>query len=289
MATDTVSRTTLRGREAPQARIAHAPPAAEAVTRTAPTHRLDAAPIAVVPIDMRRARPHQPRVLLALGCALAGLLLALDAGWIHAKAALAQVLLDRAWTRTMADGDTHRPWPWADTWPVARLSVPRLDRSQIVLAGDSGRTLAFGPGWAEASAPPNDDGTTVVSGHRDTHFAWIKELLIGDIVSIDTGDATADYLVANTRVVDSNRERIDIERSDDTLLLVTCWPFDAVVAGGPLRYVVTARRLDAPGAPIWRTLNRLFESHARPAHLRTGFADTSRTPPRDAIPPTRES
>lgn len=210
------------------------------------------APIVIAPIAMRgdARHPRRLRALLALGCATVGLALAFDAGWIHAKAALAQVLLERAWTRTTMDGGAHRPWPWADTQPVARLSVPRLERNQIVLAGDSGRTLAFGPGWAEASAPPNGSGITVVSGHRDTHFAWLKELVVGDIVSIDTRGASANYRVTGARVVDADKERIDVEQDDDALLLVTCWPFDAVVAGGTLRYVVTARRLDASDARV---------------------------------------
>lgn len=206
------------------------------------------AAIAIAPMKMRTLqRPRRTRALVAVICAVAGLILALDAGWIHAKATLAQVLLERAWIRTAADGGVHRPWPWADTRPVARLSVPRLERSQIVLAGDSGRTLAFGPGWAEASAPPNTDGVAVISGHRDTHFAWLKDVLVGDVISVDNGGSRADYLVTSARVVDSDKDRIDIENDSDVLLLVTCWPFDAVAAGGPMRYVVTTRRV--PVAP----------------------------------------
>jgi sortase A len=182
-----------------------------------------------------------PRRLLALACVALSLLLAADAGWIHAKAWLAQALLDRAWQRTLTDGGVQRPWPWADTRPVARLSTPRLRRDQIVLAGDNGRTLAFGPGWAEASAAPGTRGTTVVSGHRDTHFAWLAELAPGDVVSLDGGNGAVDYVVTGTRVADSRHERLVLDGDRDGLRLVTCWPFDAVVTGGPLRYVVSAR------------------------------------------------
>ena len=55
------------------------------------------------------------------------------AGWIHTKAIAAQILLDRAWQQTLIDHDQTRPWPWADTWPVAELIVPELDISHIVL------------------------------------------------------------------------------------------------------------------------------------------------------------
>jgi sortase A len=43
------------------------------------------------------------------------------------------------------------------------------------------------------------------------------------------------------RVVDSDQESLSVDTSTDKkLLLVTCYPFDAILAGGPLRYVVTA-------------------------------------------------
>ena len=183
------------------------------------------------------ARRRLPVMLLSA----AALFCLVHAGWIHAKAMLAQVLLDRAWNATLVDGGTHRPWPWADTWPVAKLHAPRLQRTQIVLAGDDGRALAFGPGWAQASGSPGGRGTTVISGHRDTHFAWLAQLQAGDRLELHTTDGPRSYVVSGTRVADSRFERIDVQSGDDSLLLVTCWPFDAVVPGGPMRYVIRAQ------------------------------------------------
>ncbi len=49
--------------------------------------------------------------------------------WIDAKALLAQRLISVAWERTLIAGEAGvKPWPWADTWPVARLQVPRLQQ-----------------------------------------------------------------------------------------------------------------------------------------------------------------
>jgi sortase A len=188
----------------------------------------------------RAASARGVRRLMALVLVLVAAACAADAGWIHAKAALAQVLLERAWTRTLADGGAHRPWAWADTAPVARLTAPAHGVGQIVLAGDSGRTLAFGPGWAQASAPPGQPGTTIISGHRDTHFAWLQALAVGDRLELEGAGGRRAYRVAASRVADAGRERIGVDPGTDALLLVTCWPFDAVAAGGPLRYLVTA-------------------------------------------------
>ena len=175
----------------------------------------------------------------------AALLLAANAAWLPAKAALAQQLLHSSWQSAQADGRAHRPWPWADTHAVARLVQPRLGVSQVVLAGDSGRPLAFGPGWAESSAAPgNALGTTIISGHRDTHFAWLRELRQGDALTLETPQGPREFTVAAMQVVDSRRHRIATGDDVGQLVLVTCWPFDAAAPRGPMRYVVTLARVE---------------------------------------------
>ena len=172
---------------------------------------------------------------LLLTCA-AGL--GLDAGWIHLKAALAQGLLRQAWVESREDGGVHRPWPGADTHPVAVLRMAELGVEQVVLAGDSGRVLAFGPGWAPASAAPDARGSIVFSGHRDTHFAWLQRLVHGDVVEIESASGRRRFQVVEQRVADSRSERLELSDDAGELLLVTCWPFEAIQPGGPMRYVV---------------------------------------------------
>ena len=164
------------------------------------------------------------------------------AGLIQAKAWMAPLLIERAWTQSLATrGARVRPWPWADTWPVARLSVPDADVDLLVLAGDSGHALAFGPGHANASAQPGEAGTVVIGGHRDTHFAFLKELSPATLVNLQTMDgAVRSYRVNASTVIDSNKNRLPVRAPEDKLLLVTCYPFDALHVGGSLRYVVTA-------------------------------------------------
>jgi sortase A len=161
--------------------------------------------------------------------------------WIPAKAALAQTLLEKAWQRTTGVGERVRPWPWADTWPVARLTAPRLGEAWIVLAGSSGRTLAFGPGHTDGSALPGEIGAAIVSGHRDTHFARLRELRVGDEVLVERPDGTRiHYRVDDLRVADSRSDHLRDPGVGRSLVLVTCWPFDALTTGGPLRFVATA-------------------------------------------------
>jgi sortase A len=174
------------------------------------------------------------------------------AGTIHAKAWLAQVLLTRAWETTLAGATAVRPWPWADTYPLARLQAPALGVDRIVLAGASGRTLAFGPGHLDGTAAPGRAGHTVLSGHRDTHFRFLEDLAPGSELRLQRPDGGwQSYRVVETRVIDTRRARLAPGDGRPALTLVTCYPFDAVVPGGPLRYLVFAEGASAAagGAP----------------------------------------
>lgn len=175
------------------------------------------------------------------------LLLMLFAGWhlgygvyIEAKAWVAQQLLQRAWTQTLEGTDHVAPWPWADTWPVARLRQERLDVDQIVLAGASGRTLAFGPGYMFVSDAPGSGGNTVLSGHRDTHFRFLADLKVGDRLELtDQRGKVLQYAVYQEEVIDEH-DTTALQSDGHQLTLITCYPFDAVMPGGSQRFVVKA-------------------------------------------------
>ena len=165
------------------------------------------------------------------------------AAMIEMKATLAPVLIEKSWSQTLRTGELAvKPWPWADTWPVGRLQVSALNVDLLVLEGDSGSALAFGPGRALPSAELGATGTTVIGGHRDTHFAFLEQLRKGQLLHIELPSGKrVEYRVQALHVVDSDQESLSVDTSTDKkLLLVTCYPFDAILAGGPLRYVVTA-------------------------------------------------
>lgn len=168
------------------------------------------------------------------------------ASWIQGKAIIAQQLLNHSWNKTIIktnndkNNSVYKPWPWADTWPVAKLIVPQQDIEQIVLAGDSGSSLAFAPGHSFASASPNTTGTTVVSAHRDTHFKFLNNLKINEEIFMQTADKTVVYQVYDILVVDSTKFKLQPVSNSQTLVLVTCYPFDSIDSGGTLRFLVYA-------------------------------------------------
>jgi sortase A len=181
---------------------------------------------------------------LALALALVGLAQLASAGWIHAKARLAQRLIASAWVQARAGAPAAHPWPGADLAPIARLTVPARGVDLYVLDNAAARTLAFGPGLVAGTPAPGGAGNAVIVAHRDTHFAFLRELQRGDEIDIEgTHGARTRYRVSAASVVDKGEtEVLDAGRGAE-LTLITCFPFDAVLPGTRLRYVVVARRV----------------------------------------------
>ena len=181
-----------------------------------------------------------PRRVAALSFALAGIILFGQGAYIHVKAWLAQILLERAFARTIAVGHAVKPWSWADTWPVARIEVRRLHATAIALAGTSGQALAFGPGHLERTVDAGERGVAIYSAHRDTHFRFLKDVAIGDEIDVTRSDGkTFRYRADSVSVVRFDASDIDPYTNGYELVLSTCWPFDALT-GGPDRYILHA-------------------------------------------------
>jgi sortase A len=174
---------------------------------------------------------------------LAGLAVGGEGLWIFAKAKLAQLLLEISWRSALA-GEQLKPWPWADTRAIARLTIERDGATIIVLAGASGRTMAFGPGHLDGTAMPGDAGNCVITAHRDTHFAPLRYVGPGDVVTLQRPDGrSVRYRVQATRVVSKNDTSVLRQDARTRLTLITCYPFDAVRPGTPLRWVVVAQKV----------------------------------------------
>lgn len=186
-----------------------------------------------------------------LALVVGGTLLGRDL-YLRAKGGVAAVLIDRAWDARLEDGREHRPWPWADFTPVARLEVRRLGIEAPILSDATGRTLAFGLGRIVGSAPldggdtgaGSDDSFAViaVAGHRDTWAAFLERLEVGDTLILRTGGAPRRYRVVGLDVVDTRAARVAPAAgvgagAGGRLLLVTCWPFDSTRRDAT-RYVV---------------------------------------------------
>ena len=204
-------------------------------------------------------------MLLTIGI-IAGSVFTWQAGRIAVKAHLSQWLLQNAWERSLASGTPMTPWSKFDSYPVARLFTDKQSHESIVLAGNSGQALAFGPtmilpsskkgvslanaGVARPAIPQerNDngsDGLIAIAGHRDTHLNFLEHTSAGQQIGIETINGVKRlFTVVEKKIVDTNHEQLMIDPTQPGLLLVTCYPFNATVPGGPLRLIVYASPLE---------------------------------------------
>ena len=181
---------------------------------------------------------------VALATLLVALGLFISGHSIRLKAILAQHLLRSAWAETITEGGDVKPWPWADTFPVARLFHDSLGVDLIVLAGNQGAVLAFGPGHMSESSLPPQLGNCVIAGHKDTSFAFLRQVKRGDVIRIQNrlGDIHS-YQVTGKEVV--HRQNLYFMRGESSwLTLTTCYPFVGLETNGDLRMVVSARLLE---------------------------------------------
>lgn len=185
-------------------------------------------------------------MLKLAACLLAstGLLLIGLAVWIPAKAQLAQILLERAWRESKETQSPIKPWHWADTAPVARLSIPSLQLDTIVLKEAGGEGLAFGPVHLIQSAKLGTQGTSVVAAHRDTHFQKLADLELNDTLIIEPIDGPSrTYRVNKMRVAPWDESGLVRDTGETRLVLTSCWPFDSLKPG-PLRFIAEAELID---------------------------------------------
>jgi len=156
-------------------------------------------------------------------------------GWVQGKGTLGQWLMESAWAEAQGH-PPQAPWPGARTRPVARLHVPALAIDRLVVEGIETANLAWGPGITRGR-----NGHTVIAAHRDTHFRFLGRLETDHRLELEhPAGVIENWRVADTRIVDSRTTELDLETPGPLLTLITCWPIDALEAGGPLRLVVSA-------------------------------------------------
>ena len=212
------------------------------------------------------------RKLSASALVIVGTLLCIQASWLPFKAWLSQQLINHSWQQSMAaqkhlqaqqqnhaqdNTSPHnlnsynltkkiaiKPWPWADTYPIAELVFQRLDKSIVVLNGGDPTTLAFSAGAVAPFNQPNVTKPFVVAGHRDSHFSFLEDVTIRDIISLTDAQGQAQlFKVASIDIVDASAGQLSLIDNEQSLVLITCYPFSGIGNDSDERYVITANRL----------------------------------------------
>jgi len=129
------------------------------------------------------------------------------------------------------------------TW-LARLEVPSVHMAATVLEGSDDGTLKYAAGHVEYTSLPGFPGNIGIAGHRDTIFRPLKDLKIGEHLTLTTKDRVFDYFVHSTAVVRPEDVWVLDPTKQPTLTLVTCYPFN-YIGSAPQRYIVTASLTDS--------------------------------------------
>jgi sortase A len=126
-----------------------------------------------------------------------------------------------------------------DTTPVARLQIPRIQLSAMVVAGDDDRALRVGPGHVVGTAWPGQPGNVAIAGHRDTFFRPLRRIRVGDDIVLVTKRGPFHYRVSSLRIVAPGDVSVLDSTRDPALTLITCYPF-SMIGPAPRRFVVRA-------------------------------------------------
>jgi sortase A len=123
---------------------------------------------------------------------------------------------------------------------IGKINIPRLGISAILKEGVGRRTLNLAAGHIPSTALPGHPGNVGVAAHRDNLFRSLKDIRRDDSITLTTLDNTYVYRVVSTTVVDpTDVSVLDASPDENTLTLVTCYPF-YFVGNASKRFIVRA-------------------------------------------------
>jgi sortase A len=184
------------------------------------------------------------RLLFAAGLCLLGY-----AAFMYGYARAYQVYLTYTYHPELPAVSKSAPWVpvLREGMPVARLEIPRLDLSMVVLEGVGDSTLDVAAGHVPETPLPGKAGNVGIAGHRDTFFRPLRNIHEGDVIRLSTPNGIFDYSVEWMRIVKPLDVDVLEQTPDPALTLVTCYPF-YYVGSAPDRFIVRARQLTTSAA-----------------------------------------
>lgn len=131
--------------------------------------------------------------------------------------------------------------------PFARLSIPKIGLSIMVVEGTRREDLLKAPGHLAGSALPGAPDNCIIAGHRDSDFRRLGRLAPGDVIELEADGRRLEYRVEGIRVVPPDDREVLAPSREPVLTLITCYPF-RFIGPAPKRYVVRARLVGTVGS-----------------------------------------
>jgi LPXTG-site transpeptidase (sortase) family protein len=108
---------------------------------------------------------------------------------------------------------------------VARLRFERQNRDVFVWGDEKSDHWAKGPVWLRVTRSFASTGNTVVAGHRDTHFRFLKDAKVGDVFEVNQEASHLTFRISMMRIVSPTDRSLLAPTAEKTVTLVTCYPF----------------------------------------------------------------
>ena len=187
------------------------------------------------------------KIFIVLGCCLIilGLVGITKASLMPIKAIIGQHYLEVAWKESLKNNKLSKPWKSADFYMIGELTVPKLKISRVILNSVSGEALAWSIGRVTSIISSAKNGPIILAGHRDSHMQFMSKLNIGDKIELMMTDGVLKtYEISKLDITDKPELKIsNISINHDSLILTTCWPFNASKSG-PQRYIIMAKSVN---------------------------------------------
>ena len=187
------------------------------------------------------------KLFITLGCGLIilGLFGIAKASLMPIKAIIGQHYLEVAWKDSLKSNKLSKPWKSADFYMVGELIVPKLKISRVILNSVSGEALAWSIGRVNNVGSSSSRGPIILAGHRDSHMQFMSKLNIGDKIELMMTDGVLKtYEISQLEVTDRPELKTSYTSiNDESLVLTTCWPFNAS-RSSQQRYIVVAQSIN---------------------------------------------
>ena len=187
------------------------------------------------------------KIFITLGCGLIilGLFGIAKASLMPIKAIIGQHYLEVAWKDSLKSNKLSKPWKSADFYMVGELIVPKLKISRVILNSVSGEALAWSIGRVNNVGYSSSRGPIILAGHRDSHMQFMSKLNIGDKIELMMTDGVLKtYEISQLEVTDRPELKTSYTSiNDESLVLTTCWPFNAS-RSSQQRYIVVAQSIN---------------------------------------------
>jgi sortase A len=120
---------------------------------------------------------------------------------------------------------------------VGVLTISSVELVAPIFEGTSDVTLNRGIGRIEGTADVGATGNLGLAAHRDGFFRVLKDVKVGDTVSVESLHGTIRYRITELLVVEPTDVHVLTPTDGATLTLVTCYPF-YFIGEAPQRYIV---------------------------------------------------